>query len=63
MSLKTFTFKLTMGIWEGELILKALEKYKPRRNNEKYSKQDLMRHLKRQMEEQKNERTDRTAGT
>lgn len=51
MSKNTFTFKMTMGFWEGELIVKALEKYNPRRKDEKSSKEDLIRHLNYQMTE------------
>ena len=49
----SFTFKITMGVWEGELLVKALENYKPRKADEKCSKEDLIRHLKYQMEQQK----------
>lgn len=55
MSKNCFTFNVTMGFWEGEMLVKALENYNPKKADEKCSKQDLIRHLEYQMEKQKNE--------
>lgn len=55
MSKNTFTFKMTMGFWEGELIAKALENYTPKRKTEEWSKQDLINCIKHQMERAKSE--------
>jgi hypothetical protein len=55
----SFKFEITMGIWEGEMIVKALEHYNLRRADERSSKEDMIRHLRYSMENKKVERTKR----
>ena len=52
---KTFTLRMGIGFWEGELITKALENYTPKKKTEEWSKQDLINCIKHQMERAKSE--------
>lgn len=63
MSKNSFNFRLRMGFWEGELIVKALQKYKTKLPDEKIAKEDIIRHLNYQMQEAKkrNETAEREA--
>jgi hypothetical protein len=53
MSKNTFTLTMAIGFWEGELLVKALEAYSTRKNNEKISKKDLINLIKYQMDKAK----------
>lgn len=51
----TFTLTMTIGIWEAEMLIKALDGYEPKKGREEYSKQDLTRLILRQTEKAKEE--------
>lgn len=53
MSKNTFTLTMTIGFWEAEMLVKALEAYPPTKNNEKISNKDLINLIKYQMDKAK----------
>lgn len=55
----TFRFEYTMGFWEAEMLIKALESFNSTKTNEKISKEDLICNLKYQMQEARAKNDDR----
>lgn len=51
----SFTLTMTMGFWEAEMLIKALDGYQPKKGREEWSKQDLTRLITRQIENAKEE--------
>lgn len=51
--LKSFTLKITMGFCEAEMLVKALKQYNPKKECEKYSQEDLIELIEKQIAEAK----------
>lgn len=50
---KTVELRLSMGVWEAEMLLKALDGYQPQKKREEISRQDLTRLIVHQIDEAK----------
>lgn len=52
---KTFTLRMTIGFFEAEMLINALENYTPKKPAEAISKKDLIRLINYQMDQKKQE--------
>lgn len=52
---KCLLLQMTIGVWEAEMLKKALEQYPPKSAKEKNSQADLLRLIGNQIDKEKNQ--------